>query len=337
MIDNDVILKMKDLRTYFHTDAGIVKAVDGVSFELTKGKTLGIVGESGCGKSVTVQSIMQLVSSPPGKIEGGQIIYRRPDGESIDIASLAPNGKDMQSIRGKEIAMIFQEPMSSLNPVYTIGTQITELINRHLKLGKRGARGLAVEMLSKVGIPAPEQRVDSFPHELSGGMRQRAMIAMALSCSPKILIADEPTTALDVTVEAQILKLLADLQSEFGMSIIFITHDLGVIGEMAEEVLVMYAGQVIEKTDIDSLFYEPLHPYTKGLLESRPRMGSKQRLVPIKGNVPDVLELPRGCHFAPRCVQKMAICEEKSPENHVVKPGRFARCWLYADEGGGTA
>lgn len=327
------VLDVKDLQTFFHTENGIVRAVNGVSFLVESGKTLGIVGESGCGKSMTSMSIMNLVPRPKGFIAGGEINYYFNDGSKIDIAALDHNSKAMRDIRGNEIAMIFQEPMTSLNPVYTIGEQIMEAIRLHQDYQNKDAlRTGAAEMLKKVGIPAPYKRINEYPHEFSGGMRQRAMIAMALSCNPRLLIADEPTTALDVTVEAQIIKLMNELQKEIEMSIIFITHDLGVIGDVADDVMVMYTGRVVEKSDTKSLFSNPKHPYTKGLLKSRPVIGKGRRLEPISGSVPDIINLPEGCHFYDRCPEAMDICKDNEPPMFNSAPETCVKCWLYREE-----
>ena len=323
------LLEVTNLQTYFHTEEGVVKAVDDVSFYINKGETLGIVGESGCGKSITSLSIIQLVPKPRGKIEGGKIKYYKDSENPIDITSLDPHGNKIRSIRGNEIAMIFQEPMTSLNPVYTVGEQIMEAVRLHQGANKEEARERAIEMLQLVGISAPKQRVDSYPHELSGGMRQRVMIAMALSCNPSLLIADEPTTALDVTIEAQILDLMQELQNEFNMAIMFITHDLEVIGEMSDRVNVMYAGKIVEKANIDDIFYNNKHPYTQGLLKSIPQIGKKKRLIPIEGSVPSLGNLPDGCYFAPRCPHAMEICQQKEPPAFQIGPERDAKCWLY--------
>ncbi len=324
----EILLKVEDLRTYFNTEEGVLKAVDDVSFEVKRGETLGIVGESGCGKSITSLSVMQLVPKPRGKIVGGRIYYY-PDGpDPIDITSLEPNGTEMRDIRGNEIAMIFQEPMTSLNPVYTIGNQIGEAVQLHQNLEKQPAKERAVEMLGRVGISAPHQRVDEYPHELSGGMRQRAMIAMALSCNPTLLIADEPTTALDVTIEAQILHILNNLQKDLGMSIIIITHDLGVIGEMANRIIVMYMGKVVERATTDDIFYNPKHPYTRGLLNSIPQIGVKKQLIPIPGTVPSPYFLPKGCYFSPRCAKVLKICREEDPPTFKIGTNHFSKCWL---------
>jgi len=322
------LLEISGLSTIFPTDDGIIRAVDDVSFSISRGQTIGLVGESGCGKSVTGLSILQLVPSP-GIIEHGQILYHRDgDKESIDIPKLPARGELMRSIRGNEIAMIFQEPMTSLNPVYTIGSQIVEAIVLHQRVGKKAAREQAVEMLARVGIPGPRQRADEYPHQLSGGMRQRAMIAMALCCHPAMLIADEPTTALDVTIQAQVLDLMRELQQEMGMAILMITHDLGVIADLVDEVVVMYAGRVVEKGSLDAIFYEPLHPYTHGLLASIPVLGkpTEERLRSIMGTVPHPLALPKGCAFRPRCMERMPVCLEM-PELKEVQTGHAVRCW----------
>lgn len=306
------LLEVKNLRTSFMTERGEVKAVDDVSFSVAPGKTLGIVGESGCGKSVTSLSIMRLIPQPPGKIVGGEILYRGRD-------LLKLSSEEMRKIRGNEISMIFQEPMTSLNPVYTVGNQIMEAVELHQGLGSRESRNKAIEMLKLVGIPAPEKRVDDYPHQLSGGMRQRVMIAMALSCNPSLLIADEPTTALDVTIQAQILDLLRDLQQKVGLGLILITHDLGVVAEMADEVVVMYAGKVVEQAPVREVFARPKMPYTRGLLNSIPSLhptavGAKKRLEAIPGIVPSLLDLPKGCRFQERCVHVVDACRGAEPE-----------------------
>jgi oligopeptide/dipeptide ABC transporter ATP-binding protein len=328
---SDILLEIQGLKTYFHTEYGVVRAVDGVDIKFPRGKVVGVVGESGCGKSVTALSIMQLVSQPPGKVEAGTIKYYPEDGEVIDILSLHPRSRNMRELRGKELAMIFQEPMTSLNPIYSIGDQIIEKVQVHYPMSRNEAREYAIDMLDKVGIPDPMQRVDEYPHQMSGGMRQRAMIAIALACDPRFLIADEPTTALDVTVQAQILILMQDLQAEFGTSIMLVTHDLGVVGEMADEVAVMYMGRIVEHADVKSLFYEPRHPYTRGLLRSIPLIGRSGRrwLTPIEGSLPDPYEQLPGCDFAPRCPERADICREQPPWQDV-REGHGVRCWLYA-------
>jgi len=314
------LLEIKDLRTYFYLDEGVAKAVDGVSFEVDQGETLGLVGESGCGKSVSALSIMRLIPDPPGRIAGGEILL---GGKNV----LSLSDEKMREIRGNEVSMIFQEPMTSLNPVFTCGSQIEEAIILHQKVSKREARRKAVEMLHLVGIPAPEQRVEEYPHQLSGGMRQRVMIAMALSCHPSLLLADEPTTALDVTIQAQILELLARLQEELNMAVIMITHDLGVIAEVADRVAVMYAGKIVEYAGVKEIFGVPLHPYTRGLLKSIPKLTeSKERLAVIPGVVPNPLEFPRGCKFHPRCALAIDACRDPEPELRQLNPGHWARC-----------
>ncbi len=323
------LIEVKNLKTYFYTEDGVVRAVDGVDFVIEAEKTLGVVGESGCGKSVTALSVMGLVQMPPGKIEEGEILYHR-NGKVIDLTKLNPRGKQYRSIRGNEIAMIFQEPMTSLNPVYTIGNQIMEAIILHQRLRKKAARKNAIEMLHSVGIPAPEQRIDEYPHQLSGGMRQRAMIAMALSCNPSLLIADEPTTALDVTIQAQVLDLMNALRKDFNTSIQFITHDLGVIAGMADDVVIMYLGRIVEGSDVHNIYHDPKHPYTQGLMHSIPSLATaKVRLVPIEGVVPDPFEVPPGCGFEPRCPKALEICKTKIPPLKEVSPGHFSACWLY--------
>ena len=323
------LIEVRGLKTYFYTEDGIVRAVDGVDYVIEQEKTLGIVGESGCGKSVTALSIMGLVQIPPGKIEAGEILFHR-DGKVMDLTKFNPKGREMRSIRGNEIAMIFQEPMTSLNPVYTIGNQIMEAIILHQKLRKAGAKKKAIEMLRAVGIPLPEQRVDEYPHQLSGGMRQRAMIAMAMSCNPSLLIADEPTTALDVTIQAQVLELMNALREEFKASIQFITHDLGVIAGMADDVVVMYLGRIVEASNVREVFHNAKHPYTQGLMHSIPSLATdKERLEPIKGVVPDPFEVPPGCGFEPRCPHAMEICKTKMPDLKEVAPGHDTACWLY--------
>jgi oligopeptide/dipeptide ABC transporter ATP-binding protein len=322
------LLEVRDLRTWFSTDAGLARAVDGVSFHVDPGETLGIVGESGSGKSVTSLSIMRLIPEPPGKIQpGSEILFRGSAGGVEDLAQASE--ERMRHIRGNDIAMIFQEPMTSLNPVFTVGAQIIESLRLHQGLSKWDARDRAIEMLKLVGIPIPEQRVDEYPHQLSGGMRQRVMIAMALSCDPKLLIADEPTTALDVTIQAQILELLNRLQEELGMAIMLITHDLGVIAETCDRVIVMYAGQVVEEGPVDEVFHDPQHPYTEGLLRSIPRMGqSVDRLAVIPGLVPSPAAWPIACRFHERCPYGWELCEQKEPPLFELGPGRKSKCWL---------
>ncbi|HUM16502.1 MAG TPA: ABC transporter ATP-binding protein [Candidatus Nitrosotalea sp.] len=321
------LLDVKNLKTYFFTDEGVVRAVDGVDLYIEKGETLGVVGESGCGKSVTALSVMKLIPQPPGRIVEGQILY-----DGTNLVDLAPNR--MRKIRGKEISMIFQEPMTSLNPVFTVGEQIAEAIRLHEGLGRREAMAKTVDMLKLVHIPNAERRVKEYPHQLSGGMRQRIMIAMALSCNPKLLIADEPTTALDVTIQAQILDLLNELKSKLRMAVMLITHDMGVIAETAQRVVVMYAAKVAEEAPVADLFKEPLHPYTQGLLRSIPRIDlaatSRRRLETIPGTVPTLRgDIAPGCRFAPRCPFVKSVCTEKDPVLKEVKPGHKVSCWLY--------
>jgi oligopeptide/dipeptide ABC transporter ATP-binding protein len=316
------LIRVKDLRTSFFTPEGEVRAIDGVSFAIDEGKTLGLVGESGCGKSVTSLSIMRLIASPPGKIVGGEIFYRGRD-------LLRLNNEEMRKIRGNEISMIFQEPMTSLNPVFTVGNQIGEAIKLHQGLGKKETRAKTIEMLRLVKIADPESRVDAYPHQLSGGMRQRIMIAMALSCNPSLLIADEPTTALDVTIQAQILELMKELQQKIGgMALLLITHDLGVVAEQADDVAIMYAGKIVEKTSAPAIFARPLHPYTTGLLHSLPGTGGakKKRLDAIPGVVPSPLNLPSGCRFRDRCPKAAGICAEGEPLLVEKEPGHAVAC-----------
>ena len=323
------LIEIIDLKTSFYTEDGVVQAVDSVSMCIEKEKTLGVVGESGCGKSVTALSIMGLIPSPPGKIESGQILFQK-NGRQIDLTRLDPKGSRMRSIRGNEVSMIFQEPMTSLNPVFTIGKQIMEAISLHQKISRKETRDKAVEMLQAVGIPSPGQRIDEYPHQLSGGMRQRAMIAMALSCHPALLIADEPTTALDVTIQAQVLDLMNDLRIRLKTAILFITHDLGVIAQMADEVVVMYLGKIVENASVIEIFDHPKHPYTQGLMKSIPSltMTKGERLVSIKGIVPELWEARQGCGFEPRCSQAMDICSVQAPELLDVEKGHSVACWL---------
>ena len=321
------LLDVKNLKTYFFTDEGVVRAVDGVDLYIDQGETLGIVGESGCGKSVTALSIMRLIPQPPGKIVEGQILYN-----GLDLVTIPAN--KLRKIRGKEISMVFQEPMTSLNPVFTCGEQIAEALRLHEGLGRRDAMDKTVEMLKVVHIPNAERRVKEYPHQLSGGMRQRVMIAMALSCSPNLLIADEPTTALDVTIQAQILELLNELKSKLNMAVMLITHDMGVIAETAQRVVVMYAAKVAEEAPVGDLFKEPLHPYTQGLLRSIPRIDlaatEHLRLETIPGTVPTLRgDIAPGCRFAPRCPFVKSVCTEQDPVLKEVKPGHKVSCWLY--------
>jgi oligopeptide/dipeptide ABC transporter ATP-binding protein len=340
-----VLLEVEDLKTHMFLDEGTVRAVDGASFMLHRGETLGVVGESGCGKSITARSIMRIVRKP-GRIVGGKILWHRtPTNEGngsqadiVDLATLGDQSDQMRSIRGAEISMVFQEPMSSLGPVHTIGNQIMEVILLHQHVSKEEAREKTLLVLNQVGMPQPSRTIDRYPHQLSGGMRQRAMIAMALSCHPDLLIADEPTTALDVTTEAQILSLMRKLQQELGMAIMFITHNLGVVAQMTERVIVMYMGRVVEEASVDALFYEPKHPYTQALLRSIPKMGSRttgdsSRLASIRGTVPDPFNLPKGCPFHPRCKDVIrGVCDVVDPPVFEVGLGHTARCHLYADK-----
>lgn len=322
----DKILEVRDLKTYFYTEDGVVKAVDGVDFDVRRGEIVALVGESGCGKSVTSFSIMQLVGVP-GKIVGGEVLFN-----GQDLLELPES--QMRLMRGDRMSMIFQQPTSCLNPVFRVGDQIAEVLRIHRGMDNKEGWERAVHLLRTVGIPEPEKRIHSFPHELSGGMAQRVMIAMALACEPELLIADEPTTALDVTIQAQILDLMRDLQGRFGASIILITHDMGVVAEMATRVSVMYAGRIVEQTAVDTLFDTPLHPYTRGLLSSIPVMGVvKDRLDTIPGAVPNLINLPPGCKFAPRCRARLehnlSICTEQEPDLIEYDPDHRVRCWLY--------
>ena len=324
MDSKNALLQVKDLRTYFHTEDGIVKAVDGVTFDVYSGETLGIVGESGCGKSVTSLSVMRLLDEK-GEIAGGKIIF-----EGRDVMAIPES--QMMKIRGNDMAMIFQEPMTALNPVFTVGFQIMEAILLHQDVNKEQARTMAIDMLRKVGIPEPEKRVDEYPHELSGGMRQRAMIAMALSCNPKLLFADEPTTALDVTIQAQILELMKSLQEQYGMALVMITHDLGVIAEMAQRVVVMYAGKVVEYAEVLTLFKKPRHPYTWGLMNAIPKLDEdKEVLYNIPGVVPDPLDFPDGCRFNTRCPLATDKCRKEEPPLVEVEENHTSACW-YVDK-----
>ena len=325
------VLEVRDLRTYFYLDEGTLKAVDGVSFDLKSNQTLGIIGESGCGKSVTAQSVLRIVP-PPGRIVSGEIRLMIEEGDSRNIATMDPYGRPIRSIRGKTISMIFQEPMTSLSPVHTIGNQIMEAILLHRTQDKRDAREIAVDMINKVGIGNPLQRMDEYPAQLSGGMRQRAMIAMALSCDPDVLIADEPTTALDVTIQAQILDLLRGLQDQYGMAVLFITHDLGVIAEISEYVAVMYLGRIVEQGPVRRIFHSPLHPYTKSLLRSIPKLGrrSRQPLEVIEGTVPMPLDFPPMCGFYSRCPHATAgSCDQAIPALVPIEKNHYVRCFLH--------
>jgi len=327
MVSDERLLVVDDLATYFRTEEGEVRAVDGVSFFIKKGETLGLVGESGCGKSVTALSIMRLVPEPAGRIVRGKVLL---DGKNL----LDLKESEMRRIRGNRISMVFQEPMTSLNPVFRVGNQIVEAAVLHRKISRREAKELTIEMLAKVEIPAPAERFYEYPHQLSGGMQQRVMLAMALICNPSLLIADEPTTALDVTIQAQILHLLKELQREFGMSVLLITHDLGVVAETAHRVAVMYAGKIVETADTESLFRRPLHPYTKALLKSIPKLGEKRRRLPvIPGEVPNPLYFPDGCRFHPRCEFATDICRRTMPELKVVDDHLVA-CWNIETSGG---
>ncbi len=323
------LLEIRGLKTHFATDDGMVQAVDGVDITIGRGETVGVVGESGCGKTVTALSVLKLIAMPPGKIVAGEILYQGRDLVPLD-------NEEMDRIRAKDIAMVFQEPMTSLNPVYTIGEQIAEVLRKHEGLSRKGALERTVEMLRLVQIPNPERRLNDYPHQFSGGMRQRVMIAMALSCNPKLLIADEPTTALDVTIQAQILELLQDMKSRFGMAIMLITHAMGVVAETAQRVVVMYAGKVIEEAPVDQLFANPRHPYTQGLIRSIPRIDKaathKTRLEAIPGTVPSLLDPPPGCRFAPRCRYAMAKCREAVPPLTDIGGGHRVACVLVQDE-----
>ncbi len=323
---NDILLEIENLKTYFFMEEGVARAVDGMSLALKPGSTLGVIGESGCGKSVTAFSILQLVPSPPGRIVEGRILFQ---GEDL----LQKSHEEVRKIRGNEISMIFQEPMTSLNPVYTIGNQVMESVMAHQKMTKEEAWAKAVEMLTVVGIPSPEKRAEDYPHQMSGGMRQRAMIAMALACRPKLLIADEPTTALDVTIQAQILRLINELKEKIGMSVMMITHDLGVIAEVSDQVVVAYAGKAVEYADVVTLFQEPAHPYTEGLQNSIPRLTDRRgkRLEAIPGMVPNPLDFPPGCRFHPRCRRAMKRCRHEEPPLYRIGADHLVRCFLYAD------
>jgi oligopeptide transport system ATP-binding protein len=325
--EQKTILRVRNLKTYFNTDDGIVKAVDGVSFELHRGEALGLVGESGCGKSVSCLSVMKLIPSPPGKIMGGEALLN-----GQDIFKLPQ--EEVRKIRGSRISMIFQDPMTSLNPFLRISTQMMETLRLHQGLSKEHAKDKAVDMLRIVGIPNPVKRVDDYPHQFSGGMRQRVMIAMALSCNPEILIADEPSTALDVTIQAQILEIIKDLSDRLGTAVILITHDLGVVAGMCQRICVMYAGRIVEEAAVDELYGEPKHPYTQGLIKSVPRLDQpgRLRLHSIEGQPPNLIDLPDVCAFHPRCEFAMDICRRKYPPVTDLEGGRMVRCWLYEEE-----
>lgn len=341
---SDTLVDVKDLKIHFFTDEGVVKAVDGVDLAVERGKTLSLVGESGCGKSVACRAFLNIVHSP-GKIVSGEIMFHRlfhdtPDSadKSVDIAKLDPKGREIRDIRGKEISMIFQEPMTSLSPMYTIGNQIIENIQLHSTMTKWEARSLSIELLDKVGIPKPGRLVDEYPFRLSGGMRQRAMIAMALSCSPTMLIADEPTTALDVTTQANILNLMLDLQKQYDMTLLFITHDLGVVAEIADDVAVMYLGKIIEKSDVFTIFNSSAHPYTQALLRSVPKIAmTREELDPIKGMVPNPYRRPGGCPFHPRCPKAFAECRTVVPRTTQLEENHTVQCLLYEDIAGRKA
>jgi oligopeptide/dipeptide ABC transporter ATP-binding protein len=327
-LEKEPILQVKGLKTWFSTDEGIVKAVDGITFSLGLGESLGIVGESGSGKSVTNLSIMRLIPSPPGKIVEGEILFH-------DRSILSMSIPELRELRGAKISMIFQDPMTSLNPFLRISTQLVETIRLHQGLGKDAAKAKAVEMLKMVGIPSPEKRVDDYPHQFSGGMRQRVMIAMALSCNPEILIADEPTTALDVTIQAQILEIIKELKARLGTAVILITHDLGVVSGMCDSICVMYAGRIVERAPTRKLFADPLHPYTKGLIKSVPRLDreAKEKLFSIPGIPPSLVNIPECCPFHPRCSSATETCRKKYPPEREIDEGRKVSCWLYAEGG----
>ena len=325
----ELLLDVRGLRTSFHTTDGVVRAVDGIDFQVRRGEVMGLVGESGCGKSVTSLSIMRLVA-PPGRVEGGEVIF---DGHDL----LKLSRREMRDLRGERISMIFQQPTSSLNPVYDVGMQLGEVLELHRNMKRPAARNRALELLRMVGIPDPQRRLDAFPHELSGGMAQRVMIAMALACEPELLIADEPTTALDVTIQAQILDLMRTLQRETNTAMILITHDLGVVAEMCDRVAVMYAGEIVEQSDVATLFDEPKHPYTRGLIGAVPTLGSTaEQLATIPGSVPNLIDLPPACRFAPRCYLRteanVVLADEKHPDLLEVAPGHDVRCWYYHGE-----
>ncbi|MFW5490630.1 MAG: ABC transporter ATP-binding protein [Desulfovibrio sp.] len=320
---NQPVLSIRDLHTQFHTSRGVAQAVNGVSLDIGTGEMVALVGESGCGKTMVALSVMGLVPSPPGLIASGEILFK-----GRDLVGMSEH--DLRSVRGNHIGMVFQEPMTSLNPVFRIGEQIAEVLRLHKGMNRKQALEAAARHLNEVGIPSPVERLQSYPHELSGGMRQRVMIAMALACGPELLLADEPTTALDVTIQAQIMGLLDNLRRKHGLSVLLITHDLGVVAGTCDRAAIMYAGNIVERADVVSLFHEPLHPYTRGLLASVPRLDDpERRLASIPGTVPSLLQLPSGCRFHPRCSQAMDICREKTPPEFELGPGRRVACWLH--------
>ena len=335
---NNVLVDVQDLKVQFFLHEGTVHALDGVSFQIQQGKTLGVIGESGSGKSVTAQAIMGIIPSPPGKVVGGSVLLNLPENDAsvrvVNVTELPPSGSEIRSIRGKEVSMIFQEPMTSFSPVHTLGNQIMEAVRIHYpEVSKREARERAIEMMRRVGIPRPEERIDAYPYQFSGGMRQRAMIAMSLVCNPRLVIADEPTTALDVTIEAQILELLKDLQAEFGMSIMYISHDLTVVGGVADDVVVMYLGLVMEQASTNELFDNPLHPYTEALWRSIPTIdGDLDRLTPIRGALPSPFAVHQGCPFFSRCEKRIpGVCDVARPPMVEVRPQHWVRCFLYTE------
>lgn len=337
MPEDKILLRARDLKVHFFTDEGVVKAVDGVDLDVERGKTLCLVGESGCGKSVTCRAFLGIVQ-PPGRIVSGDILlHHNSNGGTVNLAAMDLKGREIRQIRGKEIAMIFQEPMTSLSPMYTVGNQIMENITLHTGVSKVAAKERAIELLDQVGIPKPDRLVDEYPFRLSGGMRQRAMIAMALSCNPTLLIADEPTTALDVTTQAQILELMLDLQYKYNMALLFITHDLGVVAEIADDVAVMYLGKIVERADADTIFNEPKHPYTQALLRSIPKIATQREVLdPIKGMVPSPFRRPEGCTFHPRCTKAMEICRSVVPQMTNLTDTHTVRCLLYEPDAGAT-
>lgn len=331
MAEPSSLLSIRDLKTYFRTDEGIVRAVDGVSFDVYAGRTLGVVGESGCGKSITARSILGIVDLP-GRVEEGEIWLRLADGKRVDLAKLDPKGREIRKIRGKEVALIFQEPMASFSHYYTVGNQIIEAIRQHRDVSKAEARARAIELLAMVGVPRPERRIDEYPFQLSGGLRQRVMIAMSLAADPRVLIADEPTTALDVTTQAQVLNLLKRLQAQSGLALMLITHDMGVIAEMADDVVVMYLGRAVERGPVDDIFHDAKHPYTQALLRSIPDIRAKPRtkLPTLSGSIPHPLNRPQGCPFHPRCEQAIVgLCDQHTPPPLTLTPDREVSCFLH--------